>query len=179
LTFDNDPIKRKAYLDANRDRINAWHRDNYARNKPRFLAKQRKYYEEHKDKQRIWQSKYYLTHKDEATQRYWANRDRELARGLKNKMEYKTTVMEHYSKTSPPSCQRCGYFDLRALSIDHINGGGTKHRKEVRALYYWLIKNNFPEGFQVLCMNCQFIKRAERKEFGGLGKRAKGNESAD
>ena len=31
-------------------------------------------------------------------------------------------------------------------------------------LYNWLIKNNFPSGFQTLCMNCQFIKREENRE---------------
>lgn len=24
---------------------------------------------------------------------------------------------------------------------------------------------NYPEGFQTLCMNCQFVKRAERNEY--------------
>lgn len=48
------------------------------------------------------------------------------------------------------------------LIIDHIDGGGTKHRKEVgkgAAFYRWLEKNNYPLNFQVLCMNCQFGKR--------------------
>jgi hypothetical protein len=30
--------------------------------------------------------------------------------------------------------------------------------------YRWLIKNNYPEGYQTLCMNDQFIKKAENKE---------------
>jgi len=25
----------------------------------------------------------------------------------------------------------------------------------------WIIEHNFPAGFQILCMNCQFIKREE------------------
>lgn len=64
-------------------------------------------------------------------------------------------------------CKRCGFDDIRALSIDHVNGGGNKHRRELGKsatgswFYRWLVKNGFPEGFQVLCMNCQFIKRHE------------------
>ena len=55
--------------------------------------------------------------------------------------------------------------DIRALSIDHINSDGASHRKEVgNGMYRWLLKNNFPEGFQVLCMNCQFIKRETNNE---------------
>ena len=54
---------------------------------------------------------------------------------------------------------------MRALSIDHLDGGGTAHRKIVgRNIYYWLIKNAFPKGYQVLCMNCQWIKRVEKNE---------------
>ena len=69
--------------------------------------------------------------------------------------------MEHYSNTSSPSCACCGETFIEFLSIDHINGGGRSHRKEIRdgvgsysSMYLWLIDNDFPEGFQVLCMNC-------------------------
>ena len=80
----------------------------------------------------------------------------------------KIKVFQAYSPDL--TCQHCGFTDLRALSIDHIKGGGTQDRK-IRsgyALYRWLIKNNFPEGFQVLCMNCQFIKRVENNEAQGM-----------
>jgi hypothetical protein len=61
------------------------------------------------------------------------------------------------------------YYDnnnIKALSIDHINGGGGKHRKEsnITHFYNWLKKNNYPTGFQTLCLNCQFIKRYDAKE---------------
>lgn len=53
-------------------------------------------------------------------------------------------------------CACCGETEEVFLSIDHINGGGGKHRREIgNGLYGWLKKNNFPPGFQVLCMNCQ------------------------
>jgi hypothetical protein len=28
----------------------------------------------------------------------------------------------------------------------------------------WIIDNNYPPSIQILCMNCQFIKRHERNE---------------
>ena len=62
-------------------------------------------------------------------------------------------------------CVRCGFSDIRALSIDHINGGGGKHQKIIRKnIYYWLAENKYPPGYQTLCMNCQFIKMHENKE---------------
>jgi hypothetical protein len=104
---------------------------------------------------------------------YSRNKPIFCARTRKNKYTLKMEVLTHYSKTSDvlgvrPSCARCGFSDDRALSIDHINGGGLKHLREIHAIgsgfYRWLKKNNFPEGFQVLCMNCQWIKRAEKGE---------------
>jgi hypothetical protein len=54
--------------------------------------------------------------------------------------------------------------------MDHIEGGGTRARLKTeplkRHIYHWLKKNDYPDGFQVLCMNCQFIKRIENNEWG-------------
>jgi len=66
-------------------------------------------------------------------------------------------------------CVRCGFKDMRALSLDHKNGNGNKHRKSLglgsgSEFYNWIIKNNYPDGYQVLCMNCQFIKASEMQE---------------
>lgn len=60
-------------------------------------------------------------------------------------------------------CACCGENEEAFLSIDHVNGGGTAHRKEIRVssgktFYRWLINNNFPDGFQTLCMNCNVAK---------------------
>ena len=74
----------------------------------------------------------------------------------------KIEVFKHYSPTL--TCQHCGFSDVRALSLDHINGGGLKHKIEVNvagghSLYSWAKTHGYPPIFQVLCMNCQFIKR--------------------
>lgn len=81
----------------------------------------------------------------------------------KEKRRRKKCVMEHYGK----ACAWCGFGDWRALTIDHVDGDGAEHRKKVISanLYRWLIKNNFPPGFRILCMNCQFIKRHENQEW--------------
>lgn len=85
------------------------------------------------------------------------------------RLELKTEVFKYYS---PQLKCTCGYDDIRALSIDHINNDGAKHRKELfktkrgggTSFYRWLKNNHYPEGFQVLCMNCQFIKSNKQHE---------------
>lgn len=81
----------------------------------------------------------------------------------KNYYWKKITVLKHYGHDKV-ECVRCGFSDIRALSIDHINGDGYIHRKELKGknLYEWLIENDFPEGFRTFCMNCQWIVKAER-----------------
>jgi hypothetical protein len=61
-------------------------------------------------------------------------------------------------------CACCGETIRDFLSLDHINGGGNNDRKVNRlghghTFYALLRKNNFPPGYQVLCMNCNFGKR--------------------
>jgi len=73
----------------------------------------------------------------------------------------KLVVLEFYSGGTF-LCSMCGESRIDCLSIDHIYGGGTKHKKNLRKagieFYTWLYKNNFPHGFRVLCMNCQFCE---------------------
>ncbi len=61
---------------------------------------------------------------------------------------------------------KCGFSDWRALQIDHINGGGNKERKNIgwAKLYNKIIAGTI-KGYQLLCANCNFIKRHENKEF--------------
>lgn len=58
----------------------------------------------------------------------------------------------------------CEIDDIDVLTIDHINNDGHKHRELVGVkMYRWLVQNNFPEGFQVLCANCNLKKEIVRK----------------
>jgi len=56
-------------------------------------------------------------------------------------------------------CQLCGETKNEFLVIDHVNGGGTLHRKELKGnrIYKWLRHNNYPNTFRVLCHNCNFM----------------------
>lgn len=74
----------------------------------------------------------------------------------------KKLVLDHYSNGSA-RCSCCGETELVFLTLDHTDGLGAKHRKEIfgagtggAAIYRWVIKNGFPDLFRVLCFNCNF-----------------------
>jgi len=58
-------------------------------------------------------------------------------------------------------CNCCGETEVLFLQIDHVENDGAVHRREIGsgALYLWLKRHKFPEGFQVLCANCNWGKR--------------------
>ncbi len=62
---------------------------------------------------------------------------------------HKATRDRVYQAYGGYTCACCGETEQSFLSIDHINGGGTEHRKEIGkggAIYAWLLRNNFPPG---------------------------------
>ena len=67
--------------------------------------------------------------------------------------------IEHYSD-GKMNCNCCSENIYMFLEIDHIENNGNKHRKELgnSNLESWLIRNNFPKGFQILCSNCNHGK---------------------
>ena len=71
-------------------------------------------------------------------------------------------VLTHYSGTDSPECACCLESDPVFLTIDHIHGGGHKHRQSLGRVDFaqWLRKSGYPEGYQVLCYNCNAAKRA-------------------
>lgn len=147
--------------------------------------------ENHKEQRREAQKRYREKHGDELRQkkkeasRIWRQKHPELSRQTarkyaethrREKQEYannyriamKQKVLTYYGG-GKLACSMCGESRIDCLSIDHINAGGHRHLKEIKAssgshFYYWLIKNGFPTGYQTLCMNCQFIKRIKNRE---------------
>jgi len=125
------------------------YREDYKNNKNECRTNKREYYYKNKKRENIKSRKYYQE-----------NRKSVLEVDKKNKHNKKMMVYTHYGG-NPPKCACCGETELVFLSIDHINGGGSKHRRKVGSgylLYYWLINNNYPEGFQILCRNCNWAK---------------------
>lgn len=74
----------------------------------------------------------------------------------------KLEVLIHYGG-NPPKCACCGEDHIIFLSIDHIHNDGAEQRKKIgikggNMFYRWLKQNHFPEGYQVLCFNCNWAK---------------------
>lgn len=84
-------------------------------------------------------------------------------------MRLKTAVLSHYSPTDPASCECCGETELECLTVDHINGDGAAHRREVSGgsrqggvpYYRWLWRNGYPAEvrLRVLCQSCNLSAR--------------------
>lgn len=77
--------------------------------------------------------------------------------------------MSVFNAYGGPICVCCGEAHVTMLTIDHINGGGTMQRKQLKLTagqptYRWLKDNNYPLGFQVMCFNCN----ASKHIYGGV-----------
>ena len=101
--------------------------------------------------------------------------DQKPERKAKMKIEKKASavklrleVFSHYSKKLSKSdiacCRCCLYNDIRGLTMDHIIPHAKLSASEKliprtgTALWQYLRLNNYPDGYQVLCANCNGMK---------------------
>ena len=123
----------------------------YKKYKDELLQKSREFYEHNKD--RI---------KGRAKNHYMKNREDIIEKNKLNHIKKRKIVLQFYGGT-PPRCACCGESQYEFLTLDHINNDGAEQRKSTNQwggsnAYGWLIKNNFPDGFQILCWNCNCSK---------------------
>lgn len=123
-----------------------------------------KYYYKNHEKFKKLNKEYKLSHKKECDeyQLNYRKNNKDYINSLvaNNHLKKRQIVIDYYSHGTN-SCSCCGEFIFEFLQIDHENNDGAKHRKQIGKgykLYYWLIENDFPEGFQVLCVNCNWGK---------------------
>lgn len=83
----------------------------------------------------------------------------------KNKVRQNRVTLENYHKLRKrvldmygSKCQCCGEEQEAFLALDHVNGGGQKHRRErgAQGVYRDALAAYDPDRFQVLCHNCNF-----------------------
>ena len=115
---------------------------------------------------------YYKNNKEVIKKKRDENRDEIIFKQRKWRKNLKLEVFTHYSK-GKPKCNHCGYDDIRALCLDHINNDGAEQRRKIRPkskhrggnaidVYINAKRNKFPKDLQVLCSNCNRIKEHKR-----------------
>ena len=124
----------------------------YARNRERLLVRMREYYQKNKARLNA-QKKIYVK----------ANAKQRLETLKRYNDKCRLAVIEKLGG----ACARCGFSDARALQIDHINGGGSKERKSICTsnIVLRILKHGPQDKYQLLCANCNWIKRVENKEY--------------
>ena len=150
-------------------------------------VKERKLKRSQRPESKSYQKEYYSRPETKAKLKVYRNspkikakekekRDRpEVKEKLKNeRIDTRLKVLQYYSKhlsnSDIPCCKCCKELIIDFLAIDHIAGRtqmdsepklvklGYSSKLEGSSLQKWIIKNNFPEGFQILCQNCNFSK---------------------
>jgi hypothetical protein len=136
------------------------------------LTPQQRYYLKNKEKCKLAKQKSLLKRPDYFKEHYQKNHNKILQQRQNHRNEnieqYKIKerrkrllIKEKVINGYGGKCKCCGETLLDFLTIDHINNDGAIHRKEFgRAgkIHRWIISNNFPEEFQVLCFNCNYSK---------------------
>ena len=87
-----------------------------------------------------------------------SNRPKRNATAVLYRIKIRREIISHYSD-GMNVCSCCGEDHFEFLCIDHIDGGGNRHRRESKItsghqMIAWLKRNNLPSGFRVLCHNC-------------------------
>lgn len=126
---------------------------------------------EFKEKRNIWYKGYgklpHIRVINRDRQKIYRSKPENMGKGKGYALKSKINVFEVYSKRiSNSDIPCCAYCKLNShhefLTIDHIDG--RKHlsdeEKNLKAdkLYRWLIRNNFPKNYQILCFTCNDIK---------------------
>ena len=115
---------------------------------------------------------YYKKNKEKILLYHKGGRDRTGYKGKNNAEQQRRRRKIHREEIISllgRKCVRCGFTDKRALQIDHVNGGGTKDTwgKKNGLTYYKEVISHLKAGgckFQLLCANCNWIKRHENNE---------------
>jgi len=128
----------------------------------------KKYCEEHKEQLKENYKQWLEKNKDRRHQLnkeyYERNKGRKCQEQRERCKRIRYEVLCHYS-SNPPECGCCHEKILDFLTIDHMNGyknsadyGQTRAKtltwNTKEKICLWLKRNNFPEGYQVLCFNC-------------------------
>lgn len=137
---------------------------------PKKLERNRRYREAHRDELRQKNREYYWANREKrlASKKASVERHKEavLARNAEHSKKWRLSARQKIIMALGGKCAWCGFDDWRALQVDHINGGGTTERRKRNSTRAYLedIANGNSAKYQLLCANCNQIKRYEAGE---------------
>jgi hypothetical protein len=136
-------------------------------------AKKRQYRKDNLELVKSIQQKSYLKHKEQRKE-YCKTHKKErhiTEKKYREKIKFKIFELLGNKCANPYNEHKEPYINFKALQIDHINGGGRKERNKVNGTRFYLdILSEIKLGskdYQLLCANCNWIKRYENREYGG------------
>ena len=121
------------------------YKEYYHKKREEYLKTDAAYYQKNKERLSIYYKKRY---------KGYIVRDRSLRLDVLKKINPKL------------DCKECGIDDIRVLVIDHIKNDGYKERREMNysSFYRKILKmsaEEISEKYQILCRNCNWIRRLE------------------
>lgn len=185
--------KREYYIE-NKEKVKKQNHESYLRNKESHAKNCANYYTLHKDAIKTKSTNYYVVNKASILEKRMAYRKNNLViikqrqktyrennknlikmskrkeyeiQGWKRMVSAEQKLKIQAYAILGNKCARCGFDDPRALQIDHINGGGAMESKEIglRRIRKKIVNGN-TKDYQLLCANCNWIKRSEKGETG-------------
>lgn len=182
--IDNKPLTQnqkfyRNHAEEQRARVREYRTQNLEKCKERSNEWKAK----NKERVRLYNLQYrktnaYLLYRKRYNKRHWQqNKERESAKhkqwylGAKCYINFERRIIHAKAREAlfhilGHVCAMCGHYDKRVLQFDHINGGGTKEHKTDflnRRLHFYQFYVHNPnlarEKLQVLCANCNFLKR--------------------
>lgn len=146
-----------------------YYREYRLKNLDRIREKNKAWYSRTKEARHAYHKDFYIKH-----------RERLLEISRNNHIKFREKISENHRNNSisrrklilailGDKCVRCGYdSDYRALQIDHVNGNGYLEIKKMShswSFKFWInaLRERRSE-YQLLCANCNWIKRIENKE---------------
>lgn len=138
----------------------------YDKNKKLISERQKKYHSTEEFKTWREDNRHKYKDKERALAREYYHRNKESIK-VKMRSKRKELRAEIFQRLGSV-CSSCGFSDIRALQVDHVNGGGNKLRKDMGDIKHTKsILCSIIEGskeYQILCANCNWIKRHTNKE---------------
>ena len=164
--------KRKAY----RNKPEVKEKKKAYRNKPEVKEKRKAYQKEYTSRPEIkinlkeYDKKYRQdSENNEKKKKYMMkfraipeNKEKVKKSWEKIRIKVYSVYSKRLSNSDIPCCNCCGETTMEFLAVDHIKG--RKHLPEnekklkSKTLLPFLIKNNYPEDYQILCHNCNSAK---------------------